>query len=169
MFLLIRNSGRCRRGYARNLHSTMFLLILASIFLVFVPILYLHSTMFLLIHFFVRKCTSKRGYLHSTMFLLIQMQRQTPKTYVIHLHSTMFLLILHSMRDSQSIYPIFTFHNVSINSQKLIRFIVPSRQFTFHNVSINSLYSSPDKKEEINLHSTMFLLILYFSLCCVQD
>ena len=116
MFLLIRNSGRCRRGYARNLHSTMFLLILASIFLVFVPILYLHST----------------------MFLLIQMQRQTPKTYVIHLHSTMFLLILHSMRDSQSIYPIFTFHNVSINSQKLIRFIVPSRQFTFHNVSINS-------------------------------
>ena len=125
MFLLIRNSGRCRRGYARNLHSTMFLLILASIFLVFVPILYLHSTMF--------------------------------------------LLILHSMRDSQSIYPIFTFHNVSINSQKLIRFIVPSRQFTFHNVSINSLYSSPDKKEEINLHSTMFLLILYFSLCCVQD
>ena len=51
----------------------------------------------------------------------------------------MFLLILHSMRDSQSIYPIFTFHNVSINSQKLIRFIVPSRQFTFHNVSINSV------------------------------
>ena len=45
------------------------------------------------------------------------------------------------MRDSQSIYPIFTFHNVSINSQKLIRFIVPSRQFTFHNVSINSVSS----------------------------
>ena len=116
MFLLIRNSGRCRRGYARNLHSTMFLLILASIFLVFVPILYLHSTMFLLIHFFVRKCTSKRGYLHSTMFLLIQMQRQTPKTYVIHLHSTMYLLIRFPEMGYSKIPSIFTFHNVSINS-----------------------------------------------------
>ena len=63
------------------------------------------------------------------------------------------------MRDSQSIYPIFTFHNVSINSQKLIRFIVPSRQFTFHNVSINSESFYRQQNMEIYLHSTMFLLI----------
>ena len=85
------------------------------------------------------------------------------------------------MRDSQSIYPIFTFHNVSINSQKLIRFIVPSRQFTFHNVSINSVSSKASQNPlrsftfhnvsinshlfrqvlfyYLDLHSTMFLLI----------
>ena len=112
-------------------------------------------------------------HLHSTMFLLILIKTHSLAVRFFHLHSTMFLLILHSMRDSQSIYPIFTFHNVSINSQKLIRFIVPSRQFTFHNVSINSVKPKTATSSDnsftfhnvsINSRYLIFLIFPTFSL-----
>ena len=55
---------------------------------------------------------------------------------------------------------VFTFHNVSINSMFPTQLKKSMRKFTFHNVSINSKSAVADKLSDINLHSTMFLLIL---------
>ena len=56
---------------------------------------------------------------------------------------------------------VFTFHNVSINSMFPTQLKKSMRKFTFHNVSINSKSAVADKLSDINLHSTMFLLILF--------
>ena len=77
---------------------------------------------------------------------------------------------------------IFTFHNVSINSNiqiikvhvllnlhSIMYLLIPSNDatmedaeeiFTFHNVSINSIIKEVGIPKEINLHSIMYLLIL---------
>ena len=55
-----------------------------------------------------------------------------------NLHSTMFLLIHdHSCRYCK--WSVFTFHNVSINSDDLADSYCIAMWFTFHNVSINSI------------------------------
>ena len=59
----------------------------------------------------------------------------------LDLHSTMFLLILRVSGDCAKIIPIFTFHNVSINSCTHLAKPEVMSLFTFHNVSINSRYS----------------------------
>ena len=57
---------------------------------------------------------------------------------------------------------LFTFHNVSINSRTGSKELCRRSKFTFHNVSINSCTTFyRDKNKKINLHSTMFLLILF--------
>ena len=53
----------------------------------------------------------------------------------------------------------FTFHNVSINSTSEIIVGALSLVFTFHNVSINSEGVEVKNKNDLHLHSTMFLLI----------
>ena len=56
-----------------------------------------------------------------------------------YLHSTMFLLILVIALTLSSVLLLFTFHNVSINSNsKSLK--TQMCRFTFHNVSINSRY-----------------------------
>ena len=58
---------------------------------------------------------------------------------------------------------VFTFHNVSINSMKMLLTSLHKLSFTFHNVSINSLFfCSCVLTRTYNLHSTMFLLILSY-------
>ncbi len=54
----------------------------------------------------------------------------------------------------------FTFHNVSINSPEVRQLFFSVPTFTFHNVSINSDTRPKCPGEVVNLHSTMFLLIL---------
>ena len=53
----------------------------------------------------------------------------------------------------------FTFHNVSINSQKVQWIKKVQKSFTFHNVSINSIAAEMVIAPVKHLHSTMFLLI----------
>ena len=55
----------------------------------------------------------------------------------------------------------FTFHNVSINSQIGIRDFYHAHAFTFHNVSINSSTHSDNLNAFRHLHSIMYLLILF--------
>ena len=55
--------------------------------------------------------------------------------------------------------PLFTFHDVSINTKLQDPLPEPLKIFTFHDVSINT-ESEKDMIEDIpTLHSTMFLLI----------
>ena len=92
----------------------------------------------------------------------------------------MFLLIRGKCK-SHSPVSYFTFHNVSINTLKLladtvesqtlhstmfllihiagIRRTVRGHSFTFHNVSINTTAEAEEKDDNAPLHSTMFLLI----------
>ena len=97
----------------------------------------LHSTMFLLIQPFLCPQESVRLYLHSTMFLLIHYHAPKKCMTYHNLHSTMFLLIQKDIQHIKKKIALFTFHNVSINSQGSFLFFF--------------LYT--------NLHSTMFLLI----------
>ena len=53
----------------------------------------------------------------------------------------------------------FTFHNVSINTERKGDGCGGGSAFTFHNVSINTTHTHLTGKENKNLHSTMFLLI----------
>ena len=110
------------------------------------------------------------------------MQKQSISMSIIHLHSTMFLLIRQKLSVQKFLDSLFTFHNVSINTNWGLLHILRHHQFTFHNVSINtgipfilrrllliftfhnvsintaaSLFSI---SALCNLHSTMFLLIL---------
>ena len=103
-----------------------------------------------------------------------------------NLHSTMFLLIPLMKNGTFSGLGKFTFHNVSINTmdrifEDMLRFYLHSTmfllirirhgrdstgsRFTFHNVSINTNHVLPScRKLELDLHSTMFLLIQHFSI-----
>ena len=75
--------------------------------------------------------------LHSTMFLLIPLLDTLQLNQNLYLHSTMFLLIPIDSISLSSIVFLFTFHNVSINSNTHVI-----------------------KKDTVPyLHSTMFLLI----------
>ena len=57
---------------------------------------------------------------------------------LLHLHSIMYLLIqIEELKEE--LYSLFTFHNVSINSEIATHILLVITQFTFHNVSINSL------------------------------
>ena len=76
------------------------------------------------------------------------------------LHSTMFLLILKKHDNYYVAGPVFTFHNVSINTGTGTNATIDSIIFTFHNVSINTKAICGQLKIEVSLHSTMFLLIL---------
>ena len=58
----------------------------------------------------------------------------------------------------------FTFHYVSINSLHLSLQGLNSVQFTFHYVSINSMFHQQGCQMCMYLHSTMYLLILYYLL-----
>ncbi len=137
MFLLIRNSGRCRRGYARNLHSTMFLLIQMEPWRLTYRECNLHSTMFLLILVLIPCLISLFVFTFhnvsiNSMVCLIEIAAErrftfhnvsinsaywhTPKYLPVYLHSTMFLLIRSSPDSFLVLWTEFTFHNVSINS-----------------------------------------------------
>ena len=101
---------------------------------------------------------------------------------MVALHSTMFLLILQIAANIIGEHIVFTFHNVSINTERRIRKTKREVLFTFHNVSINTRSSfsilslvplftfhnvsiNTETREAIQgvnyntLHSTMFLLI----------
>ena len=101
---------------------------------------------------------------------------------MVALHSTMFLLILQIAANIIGEHIVFTFHNVSINTERRIRKIGREVLFTFHNVSINTgsavkriglligftfhnVSINTETREAIQgvnyntLHSTMFLLI----------
>ena len=76
------------------------------------------------------------------------------------LHSIMYLLIpsFKFMLDLK--LTLFTFHNVSINSDELGLHDEVELIFTFHNVSINSYKKTDNSPSKIHLHSIMYLLIL---------
>ena len=57
---------------------------------------------------------------------------------MVALHSTMFLLILQIAANIIGEHIVFTFHNVSINTERRIRKTKREVLFTFHNVSINT-------------------------------
>ena len=54
---------------------------------------------------------------------------------------------------------VFTFHNVSINSEHVGTHTMRKTLFTFHNVSINSEKTMIYVDTKNNLHSIMYLLI----------
>ena len=54
----------------------------------------------------------------------------------------------------------FTFHDVSINTVPIFSARFFENSFTFHDVSINTSSQTPDPRNILSLHSTMFLLIL---------
>ena len=62
------------------------------------------------------------------------------------------------LRDCQT-RNIFTFHNVSINTEQGLLVRLPCKVFTFHNVSINTPSKLSLILADTSLHSTMFLLI----------
>ena len=119
-------------------------------------------------------------HLHSTMFLLIRRILCRKNRYKPNLHSTMFLLIP-AYSDSLRVWRTFTFHYVStytiyaINKysfQSLIYiplcfylYVTAPENislyglFTFHYVSTYTAAEMLQKGGEVNLHSTMFLLI----------
>ena len=98
------------------------------------------------------------------MYLLIQINLKELLEDYEHLHSIMYLLIRRNKAEAVKLKQIFTFHNVSINSNTeinarckgaylhsimylLIRYSAQEyfqllAKFTFHNVSINSLKES---------------------------
>ena len=47
-------------------------------------------------------------------------------------------LLIHTLDNSNVLFILFTFHNVSINSHYTIVAEQTTKEFTFHNVSINS-------------------------------
>ena len=114
--------------------------------------------MFLLIRLLSRQCRKSDLTLHSTMFLLIPEESILFHSENQTLHSTMFLLILTETYQKGGLF-IFTFHNVSINTNGINTNIMQTGFFTFHNVSINTDYSERGRKRDSTLHSTMFLLI----------
>ena len=79
--------------------------------------------------------------LHSTMFLLIPQQQFANWDCNASLHSTMFLLIRRSLQLQSHRFPVFTFHNVSINTHRNQSEGKFEHFFTFHNVSINTIFS----------------------------
>ena len=133
--------------------------------------------------------------LHSTMFLLIPQQQFANWDCNASLHSTMFLLIRRSLQLQSHRFPVFTFHNVSINTHRnqsegkfehfftfhnvsintgtAERYKQSAETFTFHNVSINTVITTLKSCMILKtLHSTMFLLILRENLekleCCLN-
>ena len=101
----------------------------------------------------------KQFALHSTMFLLIQRCSICLSYCYTTLHSTMFLLILDGEEhDAKLLF--FTFHNVSINTERSNMNFTRDCHFTFHNVSINTKAGYKVGIYCNTLHSTMFLLIL---------
>ena len=115
------------------------------------------------------------------MFLLIPRAAELSVAVFDALHSTMFLLIRWVNRSFKCCSNVFTFHNVSINTNKagaesLKKITLHSTMFllilfhfkfwkntfchfTFHNVSINTIQNILAGFTETSLHSTMFLLI----------
>ena len=116
----------------------MFLLILYARWNKAIEPVALHSTMFLLI----RKSNSLNAFLfhtlHSTMFLLILLREASCKKGEATLHSTMFLLIQSGGCMGNMDISGFTFHYVSINTQRFFSRLLPFLSFTFHYVSINT-------------------------------
>ena len=115
MYLLILDCCKSTSPFSIYLHSIMYLLILDVD-----PVICAASILFT---FHNVSINSKRiyindfqkYYLHSIMYLLIRAKNQRsiqPKNY---LHSIMYLLIRTLHRIQQHRY-LFTFHNVSINS-----------------------------------------------------
>ena len=119
--------------------------------------------MFLLILYSAYFSSAHRTNLHSTMFLLIQIRVKLISLILTNLHSTMFLLIRFECKVFSG-EKLFTFHNVSINTEYGKYCEQPIQLFTFHNVSINTATNRSKKfTSKLNLHSTMFLLILRVS------
>ena len=103
----------------------------------------LHSTMFLLIPSVPTSPLLYSSSLHSTMFLLIPQQQFANWDCNASLHSTMFLLIRRSLQLQSHRFPVFTFHNVSINTHRNQSEGKFEHFFTFHNVSINTEVPHP--------------------------
>ena len=85
------------------------------------------------------------------------------KLMIWSLHSTMFLLIQSSLAGQQEPYSIFTFHNVSINTNQYS--ILSPTLFALHSTMFLLIHGLlfPAGSSRLTLHSTMFLLILYSS------
>ena len=145
-------------NYLSNLHSTMFLLILPCRSGHIPDNHHLHSTMFLLI------LSGSWTYCRFFPFTFHNVSINTgfwPSSSRLrfNLHSTMFLLILRTSIQNRLCWIRFTFHNVSINTSSAWIERGYLDGFTFHNVSINTNGFENVRTDNLNLHSTMFLLI----------
>ena len=140
MFLLIQRCSICLSYCYTTLHSTMFLLIPSVIcpwsahsfqftfhnVSINTKLMRMDSTMEKIFTFHNvsintfwlewRKPAIK--YLHSTMFLLIPNITGWSQRKCVHLHSTMFLLIRKCTARKHFQSRVFTFHNVSINTDQ---------------------------------------------------
>ena len=92
------------------------------------------------------------------MFLLIQQATKVRLSGKLTLHSNMFLLIHRPARWSCTAND-FTFHYVSINTEKTCTLGWAQNYFTFHYVSINTKTKKLYHASHTPLHSNMFLLI----------
>ena len=120
---------------------------------------YLHSTMFLLILVPSQQVPLSLPYLHSTMFLLIHYSRFKWRKYFPIYIPLCFYLYLSQMWERRSeilIYIPLCFYLYNVN--KFHRYKV--YKFTFHYVSTYTGKKRIIASQELNLHSTMFLLIL---------
>ena len=94
------------------------------------------------------------------MFLLIPLHCVKRIKHNIYLHSTMFLLIPIAREIAPTVPPVFTFHNVSINTYWTSR-SVPISDNYLHSTMFLLIQLTPGGAFTTwsNLHSTMFLLI----------
>ena len=93
------------------------------------------------------------------MYLLIPSAEFYTLPLLVYLHPTMYLLIPNCRAD----LPTFTSHYVSINSKSHNSRFCYNMIFTSHYVSINSCVFAVCLSQKLNLHPTMYLLILLTS------
>ena len=106
-----------------------------------------------------RWCIVYHQTLHSTMFLLIRRRKPIPPYAQHTLHSTMFLLIQYSPLPICGCEYIFTFHNVSINTN--CEHDAIGNKAALHSTMFLLIRTlNPRCRNSLTaLHSTMFLLI----------
>ena len=97
--------------------------------------------------------------LHSIMYLLIPGGAEASVIWQTNLHSIMYLLILGCFCSNRECVWVFTFHNVSINSE--IGNDTSSYNLNLHSIMylLIPFEVRDDEEMRANLHSIMYLLI----------
>ena len=128
----------------------------------------LHSTLFILIPMYAISFAALAEYLHSTLFILIRMEYEGHLYTQAYLHSTLFILIPAALQVLKGEETESTFHFVYINTQKLL-----SDSFCRHNLHstlfILILFLGESKDTDYTyLHSTLFILIHHSRIYRIQ-
>ena len=97
--------------------------------------------------------------LHSTMYLFLLGAISQYPAMATTLHSTMYLFLPPTRNLLWCRIGIFTFHNVSISTCRIVKIAGKPFRFTFHNVSISTHKSAMFRLRCKALHSTMYLFL----------